>query len=49
MTAFDTLPLAGERQVPGAEVGAYTARLTASIELGGERREATQAITVTVT
>ncbi|MGH3904677.1 MAG: hypothetical protein ACRDTE_10875 [Pseudonocardiaceae bacterium] len=47
-TSFAALPLVGQEQVPATEHGAYTARLAAAIDLGGERRETTDQITVSV-
>lgn len=41
-------PLVGQWQVPATESGVYTATLFAAIDLGGERREVSQQVSVSI-
>lgn len=41
-------PLMGQMQVAATEIGVYAVSLVAAIDLGGERREATQQVNVTI-
>ena len=47
-TSFAPLPLSGQEQVLATEHGVYTARLIVAIELGGERRETSDQVTLSV-
>jgi hypothetical protein len=47
-TSFAPLPLVGQEQLLATEHGVYTARLIAAIGLGGERRETSDQVTVSV-
>ena len=47
-SSFVALPLVGQQQVVATEHGMYSVSLVAAIDLGGERREATQQVDVMI-